>query len=168
MLPNAIVTVLFPEASRRDTMDAVSLLARASWVAATITCILGLGLAIVAPILLELLYGKAFAPAADPFRILLVAVVLKGINQILSQAFTSSGRPGIVSALLVLGLAVTVGVMLLLVPRYGLSGAAVAVLISTLVRFALTLLCFPLVLDVPLHRLLPRRHDLQWLLSRKS
>ena len=93
-------------------------------------------MALAAPPLLELLYGEAFAAAAVPFRILLIDAVLIGFSSISMQAFMSSGRPGVVTALLVVGLLVNVLGMLLLVPPFGLSGAAFAVLIATIVRLA--------------------------------
>ena len=62
--------------------------------------------------------------------------MLIGFSSILMQAFMSSGRPGVVTALLVVGLLVNVLGMLLLVPPFGLSGAAFAVLIATIVRLA--------------------------------
>jgi O-antigen/teichoic acid export membrane protein len=120
-------------------------------------------LALAAPPLLELLYGEAFAAAADPFRILLIDAVLIGFSSILMQAFMSSGRPGVVTALLVVGLLVNVLGMLLLVPAFGLTGAAFAVLISTIVRLAFLLLCFPLVLQVSPPSPLLRGKDVAWL-----
>jgi O-antigen/teichoic acid export membrane protein len=165
-LPNAIVAVLFPEASRAEPTDAVTLLARAAQMSMAVACTLGLVLALAGPSLLELLYGEAFAPAADPFRFLIVDAILVGFSWILMQAFMSAGRPGTVSGLLLLGLVVNVLGMMFLVPVYGLSGAALAVLMSTIVRLALTLSCFPLVLKVSLASLLPRRRDLEGLLAR--
>lgn len=162
-LSSAIVAVLFPEASRVETKDAVRLLGRAARLSTAVACALILPLALAAPPLLELLYGEAFAAAADPFRILLIDAVLVGFSTILMQAFMSSGRPGVVTALLVLGLGVNVLGMLLLVPAFGLSGAAFAVLISTVVRLAVLLLCFPLVLQVSPPSLLPRGKDVEWL-----
>jgi O-antigen/teichoic acid export membrane protein len=162
-LSSAIVTVLFPQASRVKTKDAVRLLARAARVSTAVSCALVLPLALAAPPLLELLYGEAFVAAVDPFRILLIDAVLIGFSSILMQAFMSSGRPGVVTALLVVGLLVNVLGMLLLVPAFGLTGAAFAVLISTIVRLAFLLLCFPLVLQVSPPSPLLRGKDVAWL-----
>ena len=162
-LSSAIVTVLFPQASRVKTKDAVRLLARAARISTAVSCALVLPLALAAPPLLELLYGEAFVAAVDPFRILLIDAVLIGFSSILMQAFMSSGRPGVVTALLVVGLLVNVLGMLLLVPAFGLTGAAFAVLISTIVRLAFLLLCFPLVLQVSPPSPLLRGKDVAWL-----
>ena len=163
MLPNAIVTVLFPEASRKTTTEAVALLARASWASTTITCIVALGLAVVAPTLLVLLYGEEFAPAIGPFRILLISAVVAGLEWILAQALMSSGRPGLVTIMRFLSLLVSVGCILLLVPVLGVSGAALAVLASSIVRLVFILFCFPLILKVRSHGLL---QPPDWLMAR--
>ena|SRR5919106_963564 len=162
-LSNAVVTVLFPEASRVENKNAVRLVARAARISTAVSCALVLPLALAAPPLLELLYGQEFGAAAGPFRILLIDAVLLGFSSILMQAFMSLGRPGVVTALLVLGLVVNVIGMLLLVPAFGLPGAAFAVLISTIVRLAFLLLCFPLVLQVSPPSPLPRAKDVEWL-----
>jgi enterobacterial common antigen flippase len=162
-LSSAVVAVLFPEASRVETKDAVRLLGRAARLSLAVACALVLPLALAAPPVLELLYGQEFAAAADPFRILLIDAVLVGFSSILMQAFMSSGRPGVVTALLVLKLVINVIGMLILVPAFGLTGAAFAVIISTSVRLSCLLLCFPLVLQVSPPRLLPRSKDVAWL-----
>lgn len=162
-LSNAVVTVLFPEASRVENKNAVRLVARAARISTAVSCALVLPLALAAPPLLELLYGQEFGAATAPFRILLIDAVLLGFSSILMQAFMSSGRPGVVTGLLVLGLVVNVIGMLVLVPAFGLPGAALAVLISTIVRLAFLLLCFPLVLQVSPPSPLPRAKDVQWL-----
>jgi O-antigen/teichoic acid export membrane protein len=162
-LSSAVVAVLFPEASRVGTEDAVRMLGRAARLSLAVACALVLPLALAAPPLLEVLYGQAFAAAADPFRILLIDAVLVGFTSILMQAFMSSGRPGVVTALLALGLVLNVIGMLILVPLFGLPGAAFAVLISTVVRLGCLLACFGRVLQVSAPRLLPRAKDVAWL-----
>lgn len=81
-------------------------------------------------IVIPVLVGRAFSSAV-PLAILLVpAVVLLGLNEILSTALQGSGRPELVSASHVVGLVVTVGALAALLPRYGPYGAAIASLLS--------------------------------------
>lgn len=167
-LSSAVVAVLFPEASRVGTKDAVQLLGRAARLSLAVACALVLPLALAAPPLLQLLYGDAFAASAGPFRILLIDAVLLGFSSILMQAFMGSGRPGVVTVLLVLGLVMNAAGMLILVPVFGISGAALAILISTIVRVGCLLLCFPLVLQVSPPRLVLRGKDLEWLLRSRE
>lgn len=165
-LSSAVVAVLFPEASRVGTKDAVRLLGRAARLNLVVACALILPLALAAPPLLQLVYGEAFAASAGPFRILLLDAGLMGFSSILMQAFMGSGRPGVVTALLALGLVINVIGILILVPVFGLIGAACAVLISTIVRLGCLLVCFPRVLRVSRPRLLLRGKDVEWLWRR--
>lgn len=82
------------------------------------------------------------------FRILVVEVVLTGVTLILAQAFMSLGRPGIITILQSIGLVLSITLMSVLVPDYGLVGAGLALLCSTIVRLVLMLLSFPLFLKV--------------------
>jgi O-antigen/teichoic acid export membrane protein len=58
-------------------------------------------------------------------------------------------KPGVVTLALILGLLVIVPCMLLLIPPLGITGAALALLLSTVTRLAFVLYCFPLVLKIP-------------------
>jgi hypothetical protein len=51
--------------------------------------------------------------------------------------------------------------MLMLLPHFGLIGAAYALLLSTTFRFALIVASFPIVLKMPLPNLLPNREDVR-------
>ena len=62
---------------------------------------------------------------------------------VLAQAFLSTGRPAVVALLQGVGLAAIVPLMLFAVPRYGLVGAALALLASTALRLIFVLGCFP-------------------------
>ena len=162
----AVAAVLFPEASRREAKQGARLLGRAAWISTAITGAAAAGLAVVAPPLIELLYGQAFVAAVTPFRILVVDAVIVSFVWILAHAFLSAGRPGVAAAELSIGLVVSVLGMLLLVPAWGATGAALAVLVSSIVRLAVVLLCFPVVLKERLLSLLPQRQDLVGLFAR--
>jgi O-antigen/teichoic acid export membrane protein len=115
----------------------------------------------IGPVLLMLLYGKEYSGALMILRILVVEVVLTGATQVLSQAFMALGRPGVITTLQVIGLSLTVPLMLLLIPRYGITGAALALLLSTCARFTFVLLSFPVYLHLPVPNLLIRWNDIR-------
>jgi O-antigen/teichoic acid export membrane protein len=69
------------------------------------------------------------------------------------------GRPGLVTSLQVIGLLMTIPLMLVLIPRFGVEGAAGALLISTSVRLAFVLVSFQRVLKVECPRIVARRAD---------
>ena len=63
------------------------------------------------------------------------------------------------------GLLLSIPLMMVLVPRLGIVGAALALLLSTTTRFAMAVMSFPLVLKVPSPAVLPRKSDVEYLVS---
>jgi O-antigen/teichoic acid export membrane protein len=80
--------------------------------------------------LLPLLFGQAYDSAVPLLAILGPATLLLGMNQILSTAFHGVNRPEIASGAELVALAVTAAGLVLLLPRYGMYGAAVASLLA--------------------------------------
>jgi O-antigen/teichoic acid export membrane protein len=111
-------------------------------------------------VLLRTLYGEAFVPAVLPLRILLVEVTLAGAAAVLAQGFHAAGRPGVAALVLGSSVAVALGALLCLVPRFGMLGAAAAMLAGTAWHLAGLSALFRPVLGAPLPRLLPRAGDL--------
>ena len=98
-------------------------------------------------------------------RILVLEVVLSGATLVLSQTFMALGRPGIVTALQVTGLTLTIPLMLLLVPRFGIVGAGAALLLSTTTRFIFVLVSFPVFLKMPVPDIFPKWEDISFMTS---
>lgn len=90
------------------------------------TLLAGAVLAPLAVFIVPAAFGDDFRGAV-PLGILLVpATALLGMNEIVSTAFQGIGRPEIGSKAEVVGLLVTVAALAVLLPRYGVYGAAVA------------------------------------------
>jgi len=81
------------------------------------------GLSIVA---LPLLFGKDFQPAVVPACLLLVGLAVEGAAAVASAYLWGAGRPGANSVGMGVGVVITIALDLLLIPRYGASGAAIA------------------------------------------
>jgi O-antigen/teichoic acid export membrane protein len=88
----------------------------------------------------------------------------------MAQAFMAMGRPGTVTLLQALGLSLSVPLMLLLIPRFGVAGAATALLLSTIARAIFLLTGFRLFLKSRPPNVIPRPADLRELvtLARRS
>lgn len=147
--------VVFPKACGRPLPEVVEIVGRAVRLTAGITGAVAAIVALLGPVALRLLYGRDFVPAVSAVRILLIEVTLAAITDVLCQAFLATGRANIVTYLKGIGLGVSVMMLILLVPRYGLVGAAVAQVMATTVRLAGVVLAFPLVLKVRVPRVLP-------------
>ncbi len=80
-----------------------------------------------------LLYGDRFAAAVGPSRVLVLGMLLGGAAGVASGYLYGRGRPGLNSLALGVGLVVTVVLDLVLIPRHGAMGAAVASTVAYLV-----------------------------------
>ena len=155
----AVVSVLFPKASGREVEDVVALTGRGARVSTLLTLLAATVLALLGPYAMGFVYGREFVEAVTVFRYLLLEAVLGGTAWVLAQAFMALGRPGTVSAMQVLGVGMSVTLMLVLVPRYGLAGAGLALLAATAARLVFIVASFRLILNVHAPALWPRRAD---------
>jgi O-antigen/teichoic acid export membrane protein len=160
VFPNAAVSVLFPKASGRSVEEAASLAGRAARGSLTMTALAAVGLGILSPWALSMVYGREFLDAIHVFRLLLFVMVLRSVTYVLAQTFMAVGRPGLVTIPQIAGLALSVPLLLVLVPRYGLEGVGLALLISATVRFVIVLASFPLILKLRVPRLFLTSADL--------
>lgn len=155
----SVIMVLFPRAVSQPPEVVREMTGRAMRMSTMLTACAALGIGSFGGPLLGIIYGAEYRSAGPVLRILVIEVVLAGATLVLGQAFMALGRPGIVTALQVTGLLFVVPLMLILVPRYGIMGAGIALLISTTVRFLFVLASFPLFLKMRVPRILPRWED---------
>jgi O-antigen/teichoic acid export membrane protein len=124
-LSGALATVLFPRvagarsivAGRREIRHTVRLLA-------AIAVPLGALMGLAGPWAIPAAFGHAFDKAIHPANILLAGGVILGINYILSNGLRAAGRPGAPVFAEVAGLLVSVVGLPLVLPRWGIIGAA--------------------------------------------
>ncbi|MDJ0869079.1 MAG: oligosaccharide flippase family protein [Myxococcota bacterium] len=126
----SIGLALYPRLAGEGETRAGALASRVSRHAFTWVLLAGLGLAVVGPYLIPLLYGEAYEASVLPFLVLLPGVVLRSIYQVLSRYFTAVGRQNVNVVSQLLAAVLNVGLNLALIPRYGVMGAAIAGLIS--------------------------------------
>jgi O-antigen/teichoic acid export membrane protein len=137
-VPDSVATILYPRVAgseRADADRAVPAMAR--------TSLLVTILAAVALIPLVWLAIRTVLPAYEgsllPFVILLPGTVALGLSKVLSGYISGLGLPGPVSVIAVTALAVNLVANLILIPRLGIPGAALASLISYSIHAALTI-----------------------------
>ena len=87
-----------------------------------------LGGVLFAPALIQGWVGPSYAPAVGPFRVILVAMALAIATFWGTPAALGSGRPDIATHAVAAGVLVELLLLLLLVPRHGAMGAAIALL----------------------------------------
>jgi len=168
---NSVVTVLFPKASGLSSDAVLKLSEKSARISLLVTSFFAICVYIFGPILLRILYGKAYLGALNAFRLMLVEVTISGCVYVLAQGFMALGRPGVVTMLQGTGLSLSVPLMLILIPRWHIDGAAVALLVSTVARLVFVFLGFRFFLKVRPPDLRPRLSDfeeLRGILQRRS
>jgi O-antigen/teichoic acid export membrane protein len=161
----SVVMVLFPKSAGKSAESIIEMAEYSARISTIITGFCCFIVSIFGFSILKLFYGAAYARDARTFRLLLLEVTISGAVFILAQAFMALGHPGIVTILQGTGLSLSVPLMLWLVPRLGLEGAALSLLFSTLARFILVCLGFKFVLKLRFPHLLPTGVDIRLLFS---
>jgi O-antigen/teichoic acid export membrane protein len=161
----SVVLVLFPRAVSQSSATIREMTSRAMRMSTLLTVSAGAIIIALGPEVLTLLYGSEYRNATTVLRILVVEVVLSGATLVLSQAFMAIGRPGVITALQLTGLLLSLPLMILLVPHFGIVGAGMALLISTTTRFVCLLVSFPVFLKMQVPQFLPRRSDLEYMVD---
>ncbi len=88
-------------------------------------------------IILNLLFGSNYVGGANTLRVILVATFILNLNVINTGVLSGVGKPGLTARAVVVGAIVNVMANLLLIPRLGGLGAALATLLSGTIIFTL-------------------------------
>ncbi len=163
LFQNSVVMVLFPKAAGRSPEGVIELTGKSARLSGLVTALCGAFVCLVGPTLLRILYGTEYVAAAEALRILVLEVVLSGATFVLAQAFMALGRPGVVTILQAVGLSLSIPLMLWLIPRYGIYGAAISLLVSTTARFLFIWAGFRIFLKLKPPHLLPGYEDVDTL-----
>jgi O-antigen/teichoic acid export membrane protein len=122
-LPSAVGLVLFSRAVQPGSDSAAIASAMTRSMLALIV-VAAVPLWLVAPMLVTFVYGTPFREAGVAFQVILPGVVTYSIVAVLSQFLIAWGAPGRVTAVLILGLAVNVAANMVMIPAFGMVGAA--------------------------------------------
>lgn len=104
----------------------------------TILLPIGITYAVFASQIIDLLYGSEYAGAVGPLRLLGAMTVLFGINTFVSVVLIARDRPGEFTRPAVIVLVQNIVFNLILIPRYGASGAAFNAVLSGVLLALLT------------------------------
>lgn len=140
-VPNALGVVMFSRAvdPKADAGRIAAVLTRTTIAVAVVTAVPAF---ILGPRLVRFVYGSEFADAGVALRLILPGVVAYSVVAILSRYIVGQGRPGVGTLVLLTGLAANIVFNLVLIPRYGILGAAAASSISYGVTALVTLAVF--------------------------
>jgi len=95
-----------------------------------ISLLIAVPLAVVSPMLIELLFGAGFAESSAVLRVHIWAAIAVFLGVASSQYLTNEGLQKLSLYRTLIGLVINVVLNLILIPVYGAMGAAIATLIS--------------------------------------
>jgi O-antigen/teichoic acid export membrane protein len=140
---DAIADALMPEVAASKAQNKAELLwARSFRLAIYMHAVLLLPLWMGAPLILRILFGNSFVAATGAFRWLLLAAAVWSLGSIVISGLRGFGHPGLSTLARFSAAAVTTVGLLVLLPRLGITGAAIASLIGYTVMLAVALFAF--------------------------
>jgi O-antigen/teichoic acid export membrane protein len=159
-LPTTLSAVQRPDLVRGGRRDAAAVAALAFRLAVIVTVFSAVAFIVAAPFLCVTVFGEEFRGSIDDLRILVLGSVgIVALKQ-LGSALTAQRRPTLASAAIAVAFAVAITLDLILIPRYGGEGAAIASAISYTAGGVAVSIIFARVLGVQLASLMPRRSEL--------
>jgi len=162
MLPGAIATVLFPRISSIMDIKANNLTSKIARNTFFIIFIFALLLAGITKPLIKVLFGFAFLSSAMPLLILLPGIVALSLSKILTADLAGRGKPQFAAYSSFVSLAVNIPLNLLLIPKWGISGAAFASTIAYIIATLIVFISFTKVSGKPwIEVLFIRKEDFQ-------
>jgi len=144
MLSQATGTVLYPRfsAMHGNPVERYRLAIKAGIIVGGVTLAGSIVLAVAIYFLLEPIFGAAYKATFAPFLWMLPGVVMWGVARMYSNCIAAAGKPEWNLCAVLLSAIVNILANVLLIPRYGVIGAAIASSIS----YALFGLCATLFL----------------------
>ncbi|HLI41140.1 MAG TPA: sugar transferase [Streptosporangiaceae bacterium] len=125
LVPTAVNYVLYPRFARigrkQATAQARRLLPRMTALTLAMTPVLAAATLVVLPVL----YGRAYRGAIAPAEVIIIGLSVEGAAAVASAYLLGLGRPGLNSAGMGVGAAITVTLDVILIPRLGAMGGAI-------------------------------------------
>ena len=143
VVPAAILRrTIYPEfaklTARNDPRLVRRLMLRAGLISGSVAVAVVLVLALISEPLIRLIVGEAYVAAADLLVLLAAASAVMLYGFAIEPVFFALGRPGIMLRLSVIATALNLVLIFFLVAEYGLIGAGLAALASTVVAIGLS------------------------------
>ncbi len=161
-LPVSIRMSLLPMVAGGSTAEANRLTSMACRHTMFLSVLMACAFALAGPVALPLAYGEQFVDAVVPLLILLPGVVLLSQARILYSDLVGRGRPEVSTVSAAAGMVITVVLDLLLIPSYGVVGAAVASTSAYAVEFFIASFFFLRISQIPWNEVLLLQNGDLW------
>jgi len=140
--PRSIVAALFPRVSAAGETESADIAARAIRNGLFLTVVTAAGILVLNVPFIHAVYGSAYAPSTRAIWALLPGVVAASLGVMMKGYIVGRGRPMIASGSSFAALVVNVGLNVILIPRMGIVGAALASTVSYALHASVLLVFF--------------------------
>lgn len=140
ILPSIIASGIFPrfaQLAHHSNEEFRSLFERSIIACELLALPLALGGALLAPQIIELLFGAAYLPASLALALLMITLVIVFPSTIFSNALFAYNKQKTFIWFVMIGAGLNIAMNWILIPNFGIEGAAVATIISQVVANAL-------------------------------
>lgn len=137
LVPAAISAGAMPALTREALRGGGPARAQTALLAALLGVPAAVGLALLAPSVVTLVYGPLYADSGRSLRILAVALVPLFLNSVLLNSLNACGRGALLPRLTAARLLVALGLAVVLIPSFGADGAAAGFVLSELLLLPL-------------------------------
>lgn len=141
-LPGIVGTLIFASTSALSTEDANRLTPKICRNTLFLTFLFAAIFFAVSKYAILLLYGVDFFPAVQPLWILLPGAIALSLDKVLGNEITGRGKPIVGTIIAAISLVINIPLNLLLIPRMGIIGAALATSISYSATAVMTFIVF--------------------------
>jgi O-antigen/teichoic acid export membrane protein len=132
-VPQAAAVTLLPRTARTLGEQDISFTCAVIRQVFALTCISGIVLALLSPIVIPVVFGGRFSPSVTVVFWILPGTIAFAAGKVVSAELAARGKPEYSSIFACVALAVTVVLDVALIPRMGISGAALASSVAYLV-----------------------------------
>jgi O-antigen/teichoic acid export membrane protein len=162
-IPQAVGLVLYPRLASLPEEEIQRLTAQTCRRTLMMTIPVAFAAALFGPYLITWWYGKAFAPAGAPLPWAAVGAAAMSVFVMLTRSFTARGKQRVNTTAGVVALIVNVALNFYLIPRYGITGSALATAIAYTTACMILIASFCAESGLPWTSvLIPRRDDFRY------
>lgn len=160
MVAASLGAFLYPLVTKDSDGRADEVTAKACRICFLVISMLAISGALLIKPVVHVLYGVDYLPQVLPFLILLPGVVFQGSASILASYFMGKGKTGIVLKLSFIPLLAQIVLCRLLIPIYGVSGAACAAALSYFIMGMFNIIIFVRLSETSLSNVvIPKKED---------
>jgi len=145
-----IGTVMLPNLAKKNTEERIKTFSQISRFSFTFFIVLTVFAFFLSNFIIPFMYGEEFRNSIISFKILIPGILISSSTQLFATLMVASKENSVNIIATSAGLIFTILLDLILIPKYGINGAAIATSISYLIIFSITFSLFLRKLKFPL------------------